>query len=83
MTYHLFSMTDRKAVKQHQCVWCGEIIAKGDAYLDERSVYDGSIQRNRWHPECLEAARQGWRDGDDAEFCPGEHERPGRIEVQP
>lgn len=76
MTYHLFSMTERKAAKPHRCIWCGELIDKGDSYLDERSVFDGSIQRMRWHPECREAAVRGWNDGDDAEFSPGAQERP-------
>lgn len=79
MSYTLFSMTDRKAAKPHRCVWCGEAINKGEAYLDERSVFDGNIQRNRWHPECHAAAVQGWNDGDDAEFCPGEQERPENV----
>lgn len=76
MTYHLFSDTVRRAAKQHRCIWCGQAINKGDSYHDERSVYYGSIQRNRWHPECLEYARDDMRESGDQEFMPWSNERP-------
>lgn len=81
MTYHLFSMTERIAAKRHRCIWCGEAINPGEKYSDERSVYDGDIQRMRWHHECRDAAEQGWRDGEDAEFCPHSAERPEPLPV--
>ena len=76
MTYHLFSMTTRKAAKQHRCIWCGQPISKGDAYQEERSVYEGGHQLHRWHPECRQAAQDGLADGDDPEFIPHSAERP-------
>ena len=79
MAYHLFSLDDRKARKQHRCIWCGEAITPGDKYQDERSVYDGTFQRMRWHPECRQDACDGWADGDDAEFMPHSAERPQSI----
>lgn len=74
--YHCFSKTERKAAKPHRCIWCGEAIAQGARYFDERSAYEGRIQRHHWHPECLQAAEDGWRDGDDAEFMPYSNDRP-------
>lgn len=76
MSYHLLSMADRTANKPHRCIWCGELIEKGERYKDERSVYDGHMQRHRWHPECIGAAQDGWDCGDDTEFLPHKNERP-------
>lgn len=76
MTYHLFSITTRCARKQHRCIWCGQAISPGDAYQDERSVYDGDMQRLHWHPECRQDASDGWASGDDNEFIPHSNERP-------
>jgi hypothetical protein len=82
MSYHLFSMIDRKAVKPHRCIWCGEAIGKSETYSDERSVYDGEVQRLRWHPECRADAEEGWARGDDAEFLPHSQERPAPLPVR-
>ena len=79
MTYHLFSDTVRKAAKQHLCIWCGQAINKGDRHHDERSVYDGSFQNHRWHPECIEDARDCWAQGGDDEFIPYNADRPPAI----
>lgn len=76
MTYHLFSDTVRKARKQHRCIWCGQAISPGDTYIDERSVYDGSIQRHRWHPECKACANEDMLDGGDQEFLAWSNDRP-------
>ena len=76
MTYHLFSMTTRRAAKPHRCIWCGQAIAKGETYQDERSVYEGSHQLHRWHPECHQDAQECLADGDDPEFIPHSAERP-------
>lgn len=83
MSFHLFSIDSRKARKQHRCIWCGQAINKGDTYVDERSVYDGSIQRHRWHPECIQDARDGWARGDDAEFIPHSADRPALLGSAP
>jgi hypothetical protein len=80
--YQLFSLTDRKAAKAHRCIWCGEAIAVGERYQDERSVYDGEFQHHKWHPECQADAQEDWRQGGDAEFMPWSAPRPQR-EVQP
>lgn len=76
MSYTLFSETTRKARKKHRCIWCGESIPVGEVYVDERSVYDGCIQRHRWHPECLAGARAEWNAGGDTEFEAHQNERP-------
>ena len=83
MSYALFSMNDRKARKQHRCIWCGQAIKPGDHYIDERSVYDGAIQRHRWHPECRGAADDYFRDFNEEEFTPYDNERPLTPAAEP
>ncbi len=75
MSYTLFSLKKRKAIKAHVCIWCGQKLEPRMESLDERSVYDGSIQRHRWHPECHAAGTEYFRSGED-EFTPWDNERP-------
>ena len=79
MSFHLFSSDGRKARKQHRCIWCGQAISPGDTYVDERSVYDGSFQNHRWHPECKEYANEDMLDGGDCEFLAWSNDRPPAI----
>lgn len=81
-SYHLFSLVTRTAKKPHRCIWCGEGIAAGESYQDERSVYDGAHQTHRWHPECLADAQGDWADGGDTEFTPWSAPRPEQIKLQ-
>lgn len=76
-SYVQFSLTSRKARKPHRCIWCGHKITIGEKYLDERSLYDGNIQRHRWHPECSEASAES-----NEEFSAYDNERPS-PEVKP
>ena len=75
MSYALLSEAMRVARKPHRCIWCGEFILAGERYRDERSAYDGSMQKHRWHPECDEAGSQYFSEV-DSEFSPHENERP-------
>lgn len=75
MSFTLFDKTVRKAAKAHRCIWCGQRIEVGATYMDERSVYDGNIQRHRWHPECDKAASEYFQSGEE-EFDPHQNERP-------
>jgi hypothetical protein len=63
VSYRLFSAPTRTARRPHVCIWCGELIAPGFKYVDERSLYEGHIQRHRWHPECQAAMHEDFRDG--------------------
>jgi hypothetical protein len=76
MSYTCLSERAHCAQKQHRCIWCGEPILKGQMYTEVRSVYYGEFQHNRWHQECLDAAREEVRDGGDYEFMPYSNERP-------
>lgn len=77
MSFTLLSEAERTARKAHRCIWCWESIRVGDRYLDERSIYDGNMQRNRFHPECHDAMRQAAsEEGGVIEWIPGENERP-------
>lgn len=76
MSYHLFSRVARKARKQHRCIWCAEAILPTASYIDERSVYDGAMQRQRWHHECHDDAQETYKDWGDETFMPWSAERP-------
>lgn len=76
MSYTLISEVAHVARKRHRCIWCNEQIQIGTRYIRERSFFDGEPQSHKWHPECRDAAIAGWNAGDDAEFYPGENERP-------
>jgi hypothetical protein len=79
--YHQFSLVTRTAHKPHRCIWCGESIKAGESYEDERSIYDGSHQTHRWHPECLADAQADWADGGDPEFMPWSSPRPEPLAI--
>ena len=74
MSFTLFEKPVRKARIQHRCIWCGQPILIGERYLDERSVYDGYIQRHRWHPECDAGSTEYFREGEET-FDAHENER--------
>lgn len=40
---------------EHVCDWCGEHIASGEKYVDERAVYCGDFQALKFHEECKHA----------------------------
>ena len=79
MSFTLFSSDRRKAQIKHTCIWCSQNIERGEYYLDERSVYDGRIQRHRWHLECQSAAQSYFKSSGEEEFQPWENERPARA----
>jgi len=79
MSFTMFSNDARTARKPHVCIWCGELIAPGFTYFDERSVYDGTVQRHRWHPECQAASREYSRESGEDEFDPYDNNRPPAL----
>lgn len=79
MSYTLFSIHDRIAKKPHRCIWCGQAISPGAKYSDERSVFDGSIQRHRWNPECLHHASSELYESGESEFSAYDNERPEKL----
>lgn len=81
MSFTLFSCDVRTARKRQVCIWCGEAIEPGTRYFDERSVYDGNVQRHRWHGECKADADVEFRKG-ETDFSAGEAERPA-VRIEP
>ena len=77
MSYSLLSENHPKARKEHQCIWCGQMILKGEKYRRETSIYDGNFQNHKWHLECDAAAKVEFRNGED-EFDPCQNERPDK-----
>jgi hypothetical protein len=75
MSFHCFSIKSVKARKLHKCIWCGQRIEVGSTYRDERSVFDGNMQRHRWHPECDDEAADFFRKSGEETFDAHENER--------
>lgn len=73
--YQLLSCIRRKAQKTHRCVWCPEDILPGTEYDHEKSVQQGEVQEDRWHPECRAAALEFFRTEHNREFVPHEFKR--------
>jgi hypothetical protein len=67
--YQLISRSNRKARKQHDCIWCREKIEPGDTYVHEISTYDG-LQNHHWHPECESACVRFMKQEHEYEFEP-------------
>ncbi len=76
MPYHQFSLLQRKAAKPHRCIWCGEAILPGEVYEEQRGIFEGKHQLNRWHLECSAAFSEDVAQGGDTEFIPYSYERP-------
>lgn len=72
MSYQLLSETERTARKEYRCIWCPEMILKGDKHVHEASKYEGHFQDFRWHLECKQAANKWFRKY--GEECFSEHE---------
>ena len=73
MCYQLIKLCERTARKPHKCIWCDDAIQQGERYSDEASTYEGDFQHHRWHPECLEASREHFKN--EEFFSPGEFQR--------
>lgn len=70
MSYQLLSETEPVARKEYRCIWCPELILKGEKHVHESSKYDGDFQDHRWHLECKKAADGFFRKCGDGEFMP-------------
>lgn len=68
MSYTLLEKLQPQARKNYRCIWCLELILKGDVHVYEVSIYVGNFQRHRWHTECYAAAQLNFANGDDEEF---------------
>ena len=52
------SNTTPKAIKEHQCNYCGEKINKGEKYNSQTNVYDGDIYTWKSHKNCTDIASE-------------------------
>lgn len=55
MTAGVILEKDVKCRKSHRCVWCGETIEAGETVPFYKSIFDGALQNDYYHPECQEA----------------------------
>ena len=72
MSFLLLTQTKLKARKDHRCIWCGQLIPKGENYIRESSIFENDFQDHKWHPECHEVAVAKV----EGEFDAGCNERP-------
>lgn len=79
MSWETLNATWRKARKEHECVWCGETIVKGERYLDETGLMDGDFINQKWHKECSDASNRHWKEYHEDDFDPYSFKR-GSIE---
>lgn len=65
MSYTQLSNAHRKAHKQYQCIWCGELIPLHSIYHWKTGIYDGDFQTQRKHLECERATKEfDWHNND-------------------
>jgi hypothetical protein len=64
------------ARKGYRCIWCGDLILKGEKHVHFSGMWEGEWQNWRMHVECYDEAL----DDDDIQdgFTPYDHERPER-----
>ena len=71
--------------KEHWCIWCGEVIKKGEKHLSRVYVFEGDFKYDRMHLECEKALGNAPRELEldlrDQGFEPGEFKRGTCISV--
>lgn len=70
MSSELLSERGHVARKSHSCVWCPEKIGVGEKYVATSLKYDGDFDYSKWHPECIEAQKQDFKQTREDEFPP-------------
>lgn len=78
MCLQLIREGDPVGRKDHPCIWCGEVIPKGEKHHQQVGFYDGGIQDGRYHNECFADAKVRFREG-DCDFSIGQAPRPERV----
>lgn len=73
MSYWPLDSGDRKARKEHRCIWCGEPISSGEHYHFQVGIFDGDFQNNKFHQECAKASSEFFQEEDS--FSPYEFKR--------
>ena len=77
------SSRERKARKDHKCIYCGETIPKGEVYIWEKGIYDGDIYEWHEHKKCYEVCNAIWDyvDADPDEGMTDQDFQDGCCEV--
>ena len=78
MCLEIFRDSDPVGRKDYPCIWCGEVIPKGEKHHQQVGRYDGEIQDGRYHNECWADALERFRAG-DCDFTPGTAPRPTKV----
>jgi len=68
----------KKSRKIYQCEWCATTISLEESYMSRTYVYEGEIDRDRWHVECWDASAECKDDPYDG-FSSGDYPRGGSV----
>jgi hypothetical protein len=68
--------TSHTCCVSRNCSYCSEQINKGDLYIRQTGVWEGSWFTNHFHPECF----RDLCDSGEGEFTPYSNERPTVVE---
>ena len=68
----------KKSRKTYQCEWCATTISLGESYVSRTYIYEGDLDRDRWHPECWDASGKCDDDRLDG-FSSGDYPRGGSV----
>lgn len=73
----MFDILKPKARKNYLCIYCGELILKGETHSKASGKWEGEFQSWRMHNECLEQHdEENMRDGGDGVIYEYEGTRP-------
>jgi hypothetical protein len=67
----------RRARKDHECTYCGELIEKGSDYTFQDGHHDGSWFTSKMHDECFD----DFCTNGDGEYTMYDNERPVKAEA--
>lgn len=77
MCFEVETTTYPIARKEHRCIWCGELILKGEKYTRQKGRFEGEWCDNPWHNDCWDGSMEdARREGETClHFTPHENER--------
>ena len=75
MSYEEFVNKEVKVRKSRPCMYCGEVIEKGDKGQYREYKFHGEFTRDHMHPECYKASGELYYWELDNGWSPGDYKR--------